>query len=142
MTAVLSVEAPNWEEWTCRLERGKKRAFVADHGKPSKTLARRVAAIAGGPGGGHPSAGQPGAGRPNLAQWELVPVTGRPHQLRFEMARHGCPIFGDVLYGGATAGRPDWIALRAVELDLRAVKDRLGLPDIVRVSGATLLEQS
>lgn len=31
---------------------------------------------------------------------ELEPVTGRPHQLRAQCAEMGCPLFGDVKYGG------------------------------------------
>ncbi|MFN8944036.1 MAG: hypothetical protein ACK5WZ_05360, partial [Pseudobdellovibrionaceae bacterium] len=31
--------------------------------------------------------------------WLLSPRTGRSHQLRYEMYRHGCPILGDELYG-------------------------------------------
>jgi tRNA pseudouridine32 synthase / 23S rRNA pseudouridine746 synthase len=129
--AGVGVIGGDWEEWICKLERGKKRAFIAAHGKPAKTLARRV-------GGG----GGVGAAEDALAPWELVAVTGRPHQLRFEMARHGCPIFGDVLYGGAPSPTPDWIALRAVELDLRGLDERLGLPEVVRVEAGTLLGQS
>lgn len=30
---------------------------------------------------------------------ELVPTTGRRHQLRLQLARHGCPIVGDRRYG-------------------------------------------
>ncbi len=39
---------------------------------------------------------------------ELEPQTGRMHQLRVHMASAGCPILGDVRYGGAlaTGGRP------------------------------------
>ncbi|MFN8971506.1 MAG: RluA family pseudouridine synthase [Alphaproteobacteria bacterium] len=34
---------------------------------------------------------------------ELVPLTGRTHQLRVHMAEMGCPILGDGKYGGAAA---------------------------------------
>ena len=35
----------------------------------------------------------------------LTPKTGRTHQLRAHMAAIGCPILGDVLYGGRSADR-------------------------------------
>ena len=31
---------------------------------------------------------------------EVKPLTGRPHQIRVQLAKMGCPIFGDVKYGG------------------------------------------
>jgi tRNA pseudouridine32 synthase / 23S rRNA pseudouridine746 synthase len=104
------------QEWKSKLVRGKKRAFIADHGKPSVTLARTL--------------GDEG----RLTKWELIAVTGRPHQLRFEMANHGAPILGDLLYGGPDCGLPQWLALRAVELDLSELSegDRLGLPKNLR----------
>jgi len=34
---------------------------------------------------------------------ELMPITGRTHQLRVHMAEHGCPIVGDGKYGGERA---------------------------------------
>lgn len=36
---------------------------------------------------------------------EAKPVTGRTHQIRVHAAHVGCPIRGDVLYGGASAAR-------------------------------------
>ena len=106
-----------WSEWKSNLVRGKKRAFAAPHGKPSLTLARVVAE-------------QP----PDHLLWELVAVTGRPHQLRYEMSHHGFPIVGDVLYGGEMSPREGWLALRAVEIDFSKVEKRFGLPAVVRVS--------
>lgn len=35
---------------------------------------------------------------------ELVPETGRTHQLRVHCAHLGCPILGDAMYGGGDAG--------------------------------------
>ena len=101
LTAVAKAGSMEWEEWTCKLERGKKRAFIADHGKPAKTLARRVGETGG------------------FARWELVAVTGRPHQLRFEMFRHDCPLLGDTLYGGKPVKTENWIGLHAVEAILK-----------------------
>lgn len=109
-----------WQEWKSQLVRGKKRAFVAPHGKPSITLARQIAFEG------------------DLYKWELVAVTGRPHQLRFEMFNRGFAILGDTLYSGkAVVGKLDWIALRAVELDLSELREgeRLGLSARNRVEG-------
>ena len=47
---------------------------------------------------------------------ELVPETGRTHQLRVQLAAVGAPIGGDPLYGGAPASR---LLLHAAELTLR-----------------------
>jgi tRNA pseudouridine32 synthase/23S rRNA pseudouridine746 synthase len=107
-----------WMEWKSKLARGKKRAFIAPHGKPSITRARTIARESG------------------LVKWELVAVTGRPHQLRFEMFHRGFPIMGDTLYGGEDVGRPEWLALRAIELDLSGLPetDRLGLPPVLRTT--------
>ena len=33
----------------------------------------------------------------------LMPETGRMHQLRLQMASHGCPVLGDGKYGGSLA---------------------------------------
>ena len=47
---------------------------------------------------------------------ELVPETGRTHQLRVQLAAVGAPIGGDTMYGGAPAPR---LLLHAAELTLR-----------------------
>lgn len=46
---------------------------------------------------------------------ELKPLTGRTHQLRVHMAYLGCPIVGDVIYGGSTAER---LMLHAAALEI------------------------
>jgi 23S rRNA pseudouridine1911/1915/1917 synthase len=59
-----------------------------------------------------------GAGRERRALLELVPETGRAHQLRVAAAALGCPLLGDLKYG-ARAALPDRsIALHARELEL------------------------
>lgn len=106
----------DWREWRSKIAKGKKRAFEAPHGKDALTRARMTGAEDG------------------LWRWELEPRTGRSHQLRFEMAKHGFPILGDVLYGGRAVPRANWIALRATALDLTAIPDsgRFGLPQVLR----------
>ena len=98
--------------WRCKIARGKKRAYIQDKiGKESWTEAK-LSGILG-----------------DYFYWKLYPKTGRSHQLRFEMARHGVPIVGDQLYGGPTWDKPG-IALRSVELDFSQIpaEDRWGLP--------------
>lgn len=105
--------------WRCRLLRGKRRSYEHEKGDDSRT-----AAFCEGPDA------------QGLWRWRLEPLTGRPHQLRFEMSRHGFPLLGDALYGS----RREWadgIALRAVELDLREIpaEERGSLPELLRVKG-------
>jgi tRNA pseudouridine32 synthase / 23S rRNA pseudouridine746 synthase len=131
--AARSVTVPRQEYllWESKIVRGKRRSFEASHGQVARTQARVVAEV-----GVH-------------WKWELIPLTGRPHQLRFEMRKRGFPIVGDQLYGGElyagelvggelVRGEPaslqprDWIALRAVALDFSSIleSERLGLPEI------------
>lgn len=114
-------DAPHdWVEWKSKIVRGKKRSFEAAHGKPSLTKARVVKEV------------------PQGLQWELIAVTGRPHQLRFEMSKRDFPIVGDVLYGGEPAAEKNWIALRAVEIDFTQVGERFSLPEVLRVGDLSL----
>jgi tRNA pseudouridine32 synthase/23S rRNA pseudouridine746 synthase len=83
--------------WYSKLLRGKKRAYEAEYGKPSITEGFVFAE--------HKSA----------LEWRLNPLTGRAHQLRYELFKHKCPILGDKLYGSQREW-PDGIALRALEL--------------------------
>ncbi|MFM8269534.1 MAG: pseudouridine synthase [Pseudomonadota bacterium] len=102
--------------WKSRLLRGKKRAYERDFGKESVTEATFL-------GNG---------------LWRLSPLTGRSHQLRFELAKHGFPVLGDELYGSKTASViPGAIALRSIELDFSDCSERLalGLPEKVRAEG-------
>lgn len=90
-------------EWSCLLARGKKRAFESPHGKPAVTRATWVGAVSW-----HEQ---------SFLSWRLEPLTGRSHQLRFELARHGFPIVGDALYGAKVDFGNDSIALRSIALD-------------------------
>jgi tRNA pseudouridine32 synthase/23S rRNA pseudouridine746 synthase len=109
-------------EWVSHLVRGKKRTFAAEHGKLSRTQARVLGVEQG------------------FWRWELVALTGRPHQLRYEMKAHGYPLLGDQLYGGRPVAKPHWIALRAVQLSLLNIpaSERLGLPETCHASDLQL----
>jgi tRNA pseudouridine32 synthase/23S rRNA pseudouridine746 synthase len=101
--------------WECSLMRGKKRAYINDKiGKTSITEGHIEAQV--GP----------------YFKWILHPKTGRSHQLRFELFRHGAPIVGDELYGGQAWTVPG-IGLRSLELNLEAIPQnmRLDLPNVI-----------
>lgn len=55
---------------------------------------------------------------------EITPVTGRPHQIRVQLASMGCPIIGDVKYGSKIPSPDGSIALHANQLQfLHPVKN-------------------
>lgn len=114
---------PDALEWRSTLLRGKKRAYEHHAGKLAITQARWIETLElpDGP----------------AQRWLLDPETGRPHQLRVHMALHAGPLLGDALYGAKRSYQADAIALRAVWLDLRGVKQReaLGLPEELATSG-------
>jgi 23S rRNA pseudouridine1911/1915/1917 synthase len=66
---------------------------------------------------------------------EVSPLTGRPHQIRAQLAHIGCPIKGDVKYGSPRPAREGRIYLHARRLDfIHPVKNEpviciAGLPD-------------
>ena len=47
---------------------------------------------------------------------EVNPVTGRPHQIRVQLASMGCPIKGDLKYGSPAANEDGSICLHARQL--------------------------
>ncbi len=47
---------------------------------------------------------------------EVNPITGRPHQIRVQLASMGCPIVGDLKYGFSTANEDASICLHARQL--------------------------
>lgn len=115
--AMISPEPGQNFFWKMQIQRGKRRSFESVHGDWAETKAETTQYLKD----------------QNLIQWSLYPLTGRPHQLRLELARHGFSIVGDQLYGSQKKiDLKIWpaggIALRAVELDLSQVPDRLGLP--------------
>lgn len=109
------------QEWTCRILRGKRRGYEHPKGDPAVTRAKLL-----------------GADSEGRLRWILRPETGRSHQLRFEMSRHGFPLLGDALYGSKEKWQgDDRIALRAVSLDLTRVEaaERRELPETLFVKG-------
>jgi 23S rRNA pseudouridine1911/1915/1917 synthase len=48
---------------------------------------------------------------------EVLPITGRSHQIRVQLASMGCPIVGDLKYGFATANEDASICLHARQLE-------------------------
>jgi tRNA pseudouridine32 synthase / 23S rRNA pseudouridine746 synthase len=104
--------------WKSQIMRGKKRAYHSPNGEWAETHVKLV-------------------GREkNMLLWDLSPITGKSHQLRFEMSQHGFPLLGDRLYGSESSlDEVPWphrgIGLRAIELDLSHINDRLGLPEKV-----------
>lgn len=113
--------------WKCLLLRGKKRAYEGAHGKRSETLAKLVKKEG------------------EFLVWELNPVTGRSHQLRYEMFRHHFPIVGDTLYSSdqdpAVVQKifpkltAKGIALRAFKIDFTQAPDhkQFQLPEFISV---------
>lgn len=53
----------------------------------------------------------------NLYLLEVKPVTGRPHQIRVQLATIGCPIKGDLKYGDRDANPDGSICLHARQLE-------------------------
>ncbi len=104
-------------QWKCRLLRGKKRAYESPHGKESLTTALLTEVKNG------------------VFHWELNPITGRSHQLRYELFRHGHPIIGDELYSSSEPFSEEGIALRAFKIDFsKAPKARdFLLPEILEI---------
>lgn len=98
-------DAPAWpgqpQHWQDPLLRGKKRAYTHPAGKPAITEAVCE-----------------GRSPQGLLIWRLLPLTGRNHQLRVQLANRGWPIAGDRLYGATTPWHSDGIALRAVRIEL------------------------
>ena len=113
----LNLDVENTFEWRCRLLRGKRRAYESPQGKDCLTLARYLGM------------------RGSQQIWDLNPVTGRSHQLRFDLSRHGFPIVGDKLYGSNVELEANHIALRSYRIDFTRANgvQALGLPEIVEV---------
>lgn len=102
------------QTWKCRILRGKRRSYESPHGDESVTEASYI----------------DGA---DILRWHIKPLTGRPHQIRFEMSRHGFPILGDQLYGSRREFGTDRIALRAVRLEMEKIYAEM--PAVFTVEG-------
>lgn len=96
--------------WQCKLLRGKKRAYESPVGKDSTTEGQVIEALSW--------------QQQTCLRWQLKPITGRSHQLRYEMYRHKVPIIGDALYGSSVLVGKNAIALRAVGIDFRAAHEK------------------
>lgn len=57
------------------------------------------------------------AGNNGLYLLEVNPITGRPHQIRVQLASMGCPIKGDVKYGDSSPNEDGSICLHARRLE-------------------------
>lgn len=117
--------------WKTQMYKGKKRAFESSNGEWAETKAKIV---------GFEKMSDV---KINIKEervflkWELYPITGKSHQLRFELSRRGFPIVGDRLYGSqlpAALFHDSGLLLRAVELELGSVHDSLGLPKNLSVA--------
>lgn len=105
-------------QWRSKLLRGKKRAYESPHGKDSTTIAK-LKRIEG-----------------EVFHWELNPITGRSHQLRFELFHHNHPIIGDELYSSDKKFLENGIALRSFKIDFSNATNasKFSLPKIVEIT--------
>lgn len=102
--------------WQSLLLRGKKRAYEHHAGKTAITKASVLSV--------------------KPLKWELQPITGRSHQLRFELSKQGYPICGDSLYGAKTPYE-NGISLRAIRIVFPLdIQKKWSLPEKIQVSSA------
>lgn len=109
--------------WKSKILRGKKRSYASPNGDACETEAMLVGT----------SRLQNGL---KVFRWILNPITGRSHQLRFELAKHCHPILGDELYLAPLApAYSNGIALVAQKLDFTKCPQReeLGLPETLEL---------
>lgn len=116
--SIVDVDSKDQFYWTTKIHRGKKRSFESEHGEWAETEAVITSK------------------NETSLTWNLFPLTGKPHQLRFELSRRGFPIHGDKLYGSQVTISEDGILLKAVALDLSNVNNKLGLPTHIKLSRA------
>lgn len=104
--------------WESRQLRGKRRSYLSPEGKQSQTKAKFLR-----------------LNEKKFLEWDLEPITGRPHQLRLDLSRHGFPIVGDKLYGSQAPWAFQSIALRAYKIDFSNVPKgkSWGLPPQIEV---------
>ena len=92
------------QEWKSLLLKGKKRTYEASYGKPSLTHATLIKNLQ--------------KENHQVSLWNLSPLTGRSHQLRYEMMKHNHPILGDKLYGSTISYKDQKIALLSYKISL------------------------
>lgn len=97
-----------------KIHRGKKRSFVADHGKEAITFLWPREQIE--------------VGGSCFQRWDLEPKTGRSHQLRLALLSLGLPIVGDQLYGSKRSLLPNGIALSSVRLAVASINITIDAP--------------
>ncbi len=100
--------------WESLIVQGKRRSFVAEHGQKSLTQYELQQRSQSG------------------CLWRLSPLTGRRHQLRLELSRHGFPIWGDKLYGSSVEYGMNKIGLVAAEIHFEQ-NYNLGLPKSISI---------
>lgn len=83
--------------WKRKILRGKKRSYESPHGEWAETEVEFIESK-------------------TWSEWRLFPKTGKPHQLRMELALQGFPIVGDQLYGSTLPWPNPGLALRALSL--------------------------
>jgi tRNA pseudouridine32 synthase / 23S rRNA pseudouridine746 synthase len=102
--------------WKMKILRGKRRSFESAHGDCAETKAVFHGF------------------RSEHLEWDMYPITGRAHQLRLELSRHGFPILGDELYGSkfklnSTIWPYGAVALRAIEIQFgQKISEEFQLP--------------
>lgn len=105
--------------WKMKIMRGKRRSFESEQGDPSETKAIYQGE------------------RDKFLEWDMYPITGRSHQLRLELSRHGFPILGDELYGSKIKLTESvWpfqgVALRAVEITFnKQICEEFAIPSVL-----------
>jgi tRNA pseudouridine32 synthase/23S rRNA pseudouridine746 synthase len=99
------------QEWKSLLLKGKKRTYEAPYGKPSVTHAQLLENFT--------------YKNKLVSRWKLSPLTGRSHQLRYEMMKHQHTIIGDKLYGSQISYKENSIALLSYQIEL---PEKLTLP--------------
>jgi tRNA pseudouridine32 synthase/23S rRNA pseudouridine746 synthase len=113
--SVIDCRSGQFFYWKTKILRGKRRSYESEIGEWSETEAEIIST------------------QNEFISWHLYPITGKPHQLRFELSRHGFPIVGDKLYGSKFSKTEPGIALKAFELDLSRIEDRRGLPKKISI---------
>ncbi len=95
--------------WRSVLAKGKKRAFEAEWGKPAITEWEILDQFLL-------------DSTEKIIWWQLSPITGRSHQLRFELSKNETPILGDFLYGAPKTSRNQILAENEIALRSHSIE--------------------